>query len=163
MKSIVQNKYSSLAFISKYFFILIISFSLTLPFLVFANHIPSHTGAPSTNNGAPSTGNGAPSTNNGAPSGLNVKIENPLSGNIKDLPSFLHEILRIVLYIGVPLVALAIIYCGFLFIKAQGNSEEIKSAKRTFVYTLVGGALLLGAWVIAEAIQGTVNDIISTT
>ena len=65
--------------------------------------------------------------------------------------------------IGVPIIALAIIYAGFLFVTAQGNSEKLTKAKKTLLYTLIGAALLLGAVVIAEAIKGTVNDIKSTT
>jgi hypothetical protein len=54
---------------------------------------------------------------------------------------------------------LAIIYCGFLFVTAQGNSEKLKKAKQALLYTIVGAALLLGSLVITRAIQGTVDEI----
>ena len=62
--------------------------------------------------------------------------------------------------VGIPIVALAIIYTGFLFVQARGNSEELTKAKKVLMYTLIGGALLLGAFVIAKAIGATVDDII---
>lgn len=94
---------------------------------------------------------------------ITTKIENPLGDNIKDIPSFIKEIINIVLYIGIPIVALAIIYTGFLFVQAQGNSEKLTKAKNSLVYTLIGAALLLGAFVIADAIGKTVEDIKKTT
>ena len=94
---------------------------------------------------------------------INSKIENPLGDSISDIPTFIEAILRFILLLGVPIVALAIIYTGFLFVTALGNSEKLKKAKSALMYTLIGAALLLGAFVIAEAIQGTVVDISSTT
>jgi hypothetical protein len=89
-------------------------------------------------------------------------IDNPLKDSLNDIPSFIEEILNIVLVVGVPLVALAIIYSGFLFVQAQGNAEALGKAKKALIYTLVGAVLLLGAWVLAEAIQKTVDDIKKT-
>lgn len=71
--------------------------------------------------------------------------------------------LEIVMIVGVPIVALAIIYTGFLFVSAQGNSEALTKAKKSLLYTLIGAALLLGAFVLAEAIGKTVDEIKSTT
>jgi hypothetical protein len=90
---------------------------------------------------------------------INVRINNPLSDDLKDIPSFIEALLNIVLIIGVPIVALAIIYSGFLFIQAQGNVEKLKTAKAAITYTLIGAALLLGSFVLARAIKGTVDEI----
>jgi hypothetical protein len=81
-------------------------------------------------------------------------ICNPIStDNLNDL---IKTLLEGVLKIGFPLIALAIIYCGFLFVKAQGNSEELKTAKDALLYTLIGAAILLGSWAIAMLISETV-------
>lgn len=90
---------------------------------------------------------------------INVKIENPLGPNLTDIPSFIEALINIVLYIGIPIIALAIIYTGFLFVQARGNSEELTKAKKALMYTLIGGAILLGAFVIANAIGTTVDEI----
>ena len=60
------------------------------------------------------------------------------------------------LRVGIPLVALAIIYCGFLFVQAQGNSEKIEQAKDALLYTIIGAAILLGSWAIAGIISNTI-------
>ncbi len=95
----------------------------------------------------------------GTPNEIDAKIENPLGGNYPDIPSFIAKLLSIVLMIGVPIVVLAIIYCGFLFVKAMGNPEEISKAKNALLYTVIGAALLLGCFVLANAIAGTVSEI----
>lgn len=89
---------------------------------------------------------------------VKTSIENPLP-NIDTVPKFITALIKVVLYVGVPIVALAIIYTGFLFVSAQGKPEKLTTAKKALVYTLIGAALLLGAFIIANAIVSTVNDI----
>lgn len=103
------------------------------------------------------TGGTGPTTDTGSVQ-INTSIENPL-GSVDDIPSFIKAVITAVLYIGVPIVALAIIYTGFLFVSAQGNSEKLTKAKKALLYTLIGAVLLLGAFVIANAIQSTVHEI----
>ena len=124
---------------------------------------PSGNGSniPNTNPTNPS-GNGSNIPTNNSTQ-INTGIKNPLGNGIKDLPSFIEAILNIVLVIGVPLVTLAIIYTGFLFVQAQGNAEKLSEAKKAFVYVIIGATLLLGSFVIAKAIKGTVDEIKSTT
>ncbi len=93
---------------------------------------------------------------------IETGIKNPIAG-VEDIPSFIETILNFVLTVGIPIVALAIIYSGFLFVTAAGNSEKLTKAKKALLYTLVGAALLLGSYVIANAIKGTVDEIRSTT
>ena len=132
MKNLKEKKYSILKIIAKYSFVFILVFSFVLPF-VFVNDV----------------------------SALNSGIKNPLGDNgPQDIPTFIQTILKVVLTVGVPVITLAIIYTGFLFVQAQGKSEELTKAKKTLLYTLIGAALLLGAFVIAQAIKGTVDEII---
>ena len=82
-------------------------------------------------------------------------INNPLP-NITSIPDLIRKILEGVLKIGIPIVALAIIYCGFLFVFARGNSEKLGKAKEALLYTIIGAAILLGAYAIANIISSTV-------
>lgn len=112
----------------------------------------------------PDSGSGSGSSlgsgSNGSNSYSNTEgIKNPLGDKFLDLSSFVYAMLDIVLMIGVPLIVLAIIYCGFLFVVAQGNSEAIGKAKKALLYTIIGAALLLGCFVLAKAIAGTVVEI----
>jgi len=85
-----------------------------------------------------------------------VKIVNPL-GTTSSIPALIKTILEGVIKIGMPIIVLAIIYCGFLFVSAQGKPESIKKAKDALLYTLIGAAILLGSWAIAQLIVDTVK------
>lgn len=84
-------------------------------------------------------------------------LPNPIAAS--SFQDLIQKILHIVLNIGVPVAALFIVYSGFLFIKAEGNPEKLKEAKETFFWTITGTAVLLGAWVLAQAIAGTINSL----
>ena len=85
------------------------------------------------------------------------KIVNPLGPNgPTSLEGFIKTLLEGVLKVGIPVVALAIIYCGFLFVSARGNSEKLTKAKDALLFTLIGAAILLGSWAIAQLIRDTV-------
>ena len=86
-------------------------------------------------------------------------INNPLGNNINSIPSFVQTLLGGILQIGIPIVALAIIYSGFLFVFARGNSEKLSKAKDALLYTLIGAAILLGSWAIAQMISATVTGL----
>lgn len=89
------------------------------------------------------------------PSGISgTKIKNPISYNT--INDFIKAILEGVIKIGIPIIALAIIYSGFLFVFAQGNEGELTKAKNALLYSLVGATLLLGAWALAQLISETV-------
>ena len=84
-------------------------------------------------------------------------LPNPIKA--ASFQALIEKILRIVIDIGVPVATLFIIYSGFLFVKAQGNPEKLKEAKETFFWTIIGTAVLLGAWVLAQAIKGTIDSL----
>ncbi|MBI5005356.1 MAG: hypothetical protein HZC03_02020 [Candidatus Lloydbacteria bacterium] len=85
------------------------------------------------------------------------RLPNPIAAN--SFQELIQKILRVVVDIGVPVATLFIIYSGFLFVKAQGNPEKLKEAKETFFWTIIGTAVLLGAWVLAQAIAGTIRSL----
>lgn len=86
-------------------------------------------------------------------------FNNPLGPNINDLNSFLKLLLDFVTQLAIPLIVLALIYTGFLFISAQGNAEKLKDARKIFMWTIIGAAIILGANVLLSAISGTVDQI----
>ncbi|MEK7134385.1 MAG: hypothetical protein AAB819_01505 [Patescibacteria group bacterium] len=94
----------------------------------------------------------------GAPA-IKVTLENPIGATSPTIQAFLVQALSIVASVGFPVIVLAIIYVGFLFVKAQGNPEEIEKAKSAFLWTVVGAVVVLGAWVIATAIGGTISQL----
>src|SRR3989344_5837940 len=80
-----------------------------------------------------------------------VMLTNPITG-ANSIQEFMLKLLEGVLKIGIPIIVLAVIYSGFLFVKARGNPEEITKAKDALLYTLIGSAILLGALAIATLI-----------
>ena len=84
-------------------------------------------------------------------------IKNPL--NICSIPELINLILGLVIDIGLPVVALAIIYVGFLFVSARGNESKLSEAKTAFLWTVVGAAIVLGAFVISNVIKVTIDNL----
>ena len=86
-----------------------------------------------------------------------TKITNPI--NAKSIDDLIKMILKIVIAIGTPVAVLFLIYSGFKFVMARGKPTELEDARKTFRWTLVGIAILLGASVLAAVIKGTVNQL----
>ena len=86
-----------------------------------------------------------------------VELTNPLG--YTSLTEFLRRLLQVVIMIGYPIIVLFIVYIGFLYIQAQGNADKLKKVHSYFLWALVGALLILGAQVLALAIQGTVEQL----
>lgn len=87
------------------------------------------------------------------------KICDPLGERYDSVPKFIKTILEGVIRISLPVVALAVVYSGFLFVFARGNPEKLTKAKDALLYTMIGAAILLGSWAIAKMIKATVLSI----
>ena len=86
-------------------------------------------------------------------------LESPLNAAFSSLPGFIEGALKALVMIALPILTLFIVYSGFLFISAQGNSSKLEEAKKNFAYVIIGAILILGAWVIATLIGGTVSQL----
>jgi hypothetical protein len=90
---------------------------------------------------------------------FNVVFRNPLKANsIQDL---IVGLLEIIVELGAIVAVFFFIYSGFLFVKAQGNDEQLSKAKSTLLYTTIGTVILLGAQVIAVVLRNTVQSLSS--
>lgn len=89
-----------------------------------------------------------------APRDTQGRIVNPLN-NADTIQEFVANFLTGIIRIGMPVVALAIVYCGFLFVSARGNMEKLTKAKDALLYTIIGAGILLGSWAIAQIISDT--------
>lgn len=104
-----------------------------------------------------SGGTGGPTGSEVPSSGETIGIDNPIRFN--SLDGFIFAIVEGIAQIGLYLVVIFIIYSGFLFVKARGNPEELKKAKAAFLYTVIGAAVLLGATLLANVIEGTITQL----
>lgn len=74
---------------------------------------------------------------------------------------FIAGALKALALIALPIITLFLVYSGFLFIWAQGNKDKLDDAKRNFMYVIIGALLILGAWILATLIAGTVSQLTS--
>ncbi len=108
------------------------------------------------NNSSGGINNPAGGINNPAGGGSG-SIENPLAAG--SIPQFINQLLDVVIQIGVPVLVVMIVFVGYKFVAAQGNSTKLDEAKEAFKWTIIGAAIVLGAFVISSVIQATVNNL----
>lgn len=94
-------------------------------------------------------------TNPGGTTG--VTLVNPLK--VDNLQDLLNIILDAVIYLGTIVLVIMLVWVGFLFVKAQGKPEELTKARQAFIWTIIGGLILLGARGIMTVIQSTANTL----
>lgn len=79
-------------------------------------------------------------------------LKNPL-GEGATFSTIIAKIAELATLIGLPIAALFIIYSGFLYVTARGDTTKVKKAHDTFLWSVIGTAIILGAYVIATAIN----------
>jgi TRAP-type C4-dicarboxylate transport system permease small subunit len=104
----------------------------------------------------------AQGTNPGGGGGTNpikIELKNPFAvgDNLYDVAKAIVN--NVILPIGGVLAVLAFIYSGFKFVMARGKEKEITDAKNALLYSVIGTAVLLGAWVIANVIENTIKQL----
>jgi len=98
-----------------------------------------------------------PSNANTCPNN-NCSLTNPFSfGSVNQLIS---KLLDIIIQVGGILAFFFIIYAGFLFVTAGGDTGQIEKAKATFLTVVIGTAIVLGAKAIQALVSGTIDQII---
>ncbi len=85
-----------------------------------------------------------------------VALKNPLKvGSIEEL---LSAILGVVIVLATPIVVFFIIYAGFLYVTARGNTQQVQQATTALTYAIIGGLLILGSFALAEVIKNVVDS-----
>lgn len=93
---------------------------------------------------------------------VEAEFANPLKSEYSTVSRFIAGALRAMVVVALPVLALFIVFSGFKFIAAQGNPQKLGEAKMNFVYVILGALLILGAWIIATLIGGTVSQLTGT-
>jgi hypothetical protein len=89
----------------------------------------------------------------------NIEFCNPL-GDV-DLMGLIMKFLDFIVILAFPFLMLYIIYAGFLYVRAQGNTQKIGEANRALMGALIGSAIILGIKGIGLAIQATLTEFTS--
>lgn len=90
---------------------------------------------------------------------IDINIQNPIGDSNMTLVSFIEKVITFAIKIGIPIIAIAIIYSGLLFVTARGDTAQLETARNAFTYAVIGGAILLGAWIFAKLIKETIESI----
>lgn len=124
-------------------------------FFIYDNYVFAQTTGSS---GSITTGESAPRTT--GDSNSDPIFKNPIGAT--SIYALANTLVSVVVKLGYIFVVGAIIYSGFLFIVAQGNEEKLKTARKTFFFTIIGTLILLGAQVIGEVLCQTAISIDSS-
>ncbi len=135
--------------LKKYYYLGIL-FLVLLPSIVLGQSSVGSPGGQPGSSGIP----GAQPSSSGTPG--NYIFPNPIGAN--NLYDFINMFINAIIQIGFIFVVLAVIYSGFLFVKARGNPEELAKAKKAFLWTVIGGVILLGAQALSGVICSTVQQ-----
>ena len=94
-----------------------------------------------------------------------LQITNPIppEANVNSITDLIRIILDAVTLVAIPIIVLAFVYSGFLFIKAQGSGNELKEARGYFMNVVIGAAIILSANVIFKVVEATIKSTFAVT
>ena len=127
---------------------LLIIFTMFVSGVVLAQSVSTGEDGPTV-----STGEDGPTVSTGVETKVFTKLRNPIKAD--SIEEVILLIVDIMVYLGVALAILSIIWVGFLFVLAQGNPKKIEDARRYFFYIIIGLAVLISARVIVEIVENT--------
>lgn len=82
---------------------------------------------------------------------------NPIKYNNAD--QLLKALLKVVAQFAAIVAVIMFVYAGFIYVTAQGDEKKIEQAHKTFKYTAIGTAILLGAELLAAIIRNTIDKV----
>ena len=87
-------------------------------------------------------------------------FENPLL--LRFIIKILEAFVKGVIYVGTPALIVLVVWTGFLFISARGNSAGLTKAKSMALTTLIGGTVFLSLWAITQLVGNTLSGLTSS-
>lgn len=121
---------------SKFFVSGIVTMTFIVPFLVQAADVSTY----------------------GQPAKEPIPIVNPFKQDT--IKSLIEVIVKdILMPVGGVVAVVMIMWAGFLYVTAGGDPGQITKAHEALKWAVIGAAILLGAWVISTAIQGTISTL----
>lgn len=117
------------------------------------------TGGSTSGLGGQTSGDGGRTSNSGGSRSLinPIACSAAASANGGCLVELLLKIIDVLLTFALPLIVFYIMYAGFLYVTAQGDTGQIGKAHTALQYAVIGGVLILGAKLIINVIQGTIR------
>lgn len=82
--------------------------------------------------------------------GVNCKFE--------DLITLVKRILGFIVFVSIPLAAIAFAYSGFLILTAGPNASQAQQGKKIFTNVAIGFVIILAAWLIVYTVTTALID-----
>ena len=92
--------------------------------------------------------------------GASTGLCNPLA--VSTVAEFVALALQVMVKIALPIIAVFMVLAGFYFVSARGNPGKLEIARRNFLWVVIGAVLILGAWVVANLIAGTIKQVLGS-
>ncbi len=93
-----------------------------------------------------------------AAAGTGIKFKLPNFLNFDSIESLVIGILNVLVVIAIPIIVLRIIYSGFLYVTAGGDTTKLEQARLSLTYSIIGGILVLGAVAFSQVIANVVKS-----
>lgn len=100
--------------------------------------------------------------NNNSKDNPKYLLTNPL-GKTTSLQDVIVNVVKVVQILLMMAAVVYIIWAGFLFVSARGDTAKITKARNALLWGFVGVALVLGAQVIVTTIKNSVNSVFYDT
>ena len=88
-----------------------------------------------------------------------ASLQNPLNSQFSSIPTFISGFLKVLVMVALPIITVYFVISGYMFVSAGGNAGKVEAARKNFVNVVIGAILILGAWVLATMIGGTVTQL----
>ncbi len=85
-------------------------------------------------------------------------LTNPLhSTSFTGPDGLLIKIIDVILIFALPIIIFFIMYAGFMYVTAAGETAKIQTAHSALTWAVIGGVIVLGAKLIMAVIQNTIK------
>lgn len=84
-------------------------------------------------------------------------LQNPIGVN--SISELIVIVVKVIRYIAIPFVVIMIMYAGFQYLLARGNTDKVNKAHGMLLWIVVGSFVILSAEMIALVISNTLNSV----
>lgn len=85
-------------------------------------------------------------------------LQNPTG--FKSLEQVVLAVVNVVQILLIMATVLYLLYAGLMFVTARGEPSKITAARDALLWGMVGAALVIGAQVLVQTLQSSVNSIL---
>jgi hypothetical protein len=93
--------------------------------------------------------------------GLPLLVAHPAfasDGNVTQVETFIRNIITLAAGLAGLVAAGFFVFGGFVYITSSGNPERLEKAKHTLIYSAIGLAVVIGAFVLANIVTDIAHN-----